>query len=247
MSVSVKRATTAVCVAAALSGCATTYTVNPATGSQETIRYTHGLPTMTEDSASASIAVTPLGFSSAGQLKFGVACFNRSGHTVDFGLENVSLASADGTPLAIFTPKQLERQARNRATAATVFTLVAGGLAGYAAVSNSHYTSRGYVATPHGTTRFSERVYDPGLATAGVALSAAATGATVSLIHDSLDRTLASLNGQMLETTTLDSGSGIGGVVIGVAPRGDYPQTVDVRVSWNGDAHDFRFTITQDR
>ncbi len=235
------------CLAGVLSGCASTLTVNPVTGTLDPVRYERGVPTVTADLRGSSLQVTPLGFDSSGQIEFGVAAYNSGPSPADFGGEDVEMFDAAGRPLRTFSAVELERRARNRARVATAVTLVAGGLAAYGAVSSARYTSHGYVSTPGGVSRFSVRSYDPGTAYAGVALATAGTVATAAAIHGSLDHTLDSINGRMLSRTTIDPGESFGGVAVGEKLKGDLPQDVDVRVSWKGESHDFRFRVAQER
>ena len=114
----------AVCAALAVSACATSYSVQPVAGQNQSIRYVQGQATTFAEGRNGSVQITPLGVNEKGRLVFGVAAFNNGKQSANFGVENMS-AGADGAPLRIFTHAELERMAKNDATIALVATALA--------------------------------------------------------------------------------------------------------------------------
>ena len=132
----------------AVSACATSYTVAPRASAEQEIRYLNGQATTYSDMGNGAVQVTPLGVNEQGRLVFGVAAFNETDKPSNFGIENV-VAGADGVPLRVFTHAEMERQAKNAATAAMVAAVLVGAASAYAAQQNATTTSTYY--TPRGS------------------------------------------------------------------------------------------------
>ena len=240
-----KKIVGALCCATALASCATSYDVKPMTDASETVRYNQGAATTYFDTKDLAVQITPMGFNSQRQITFGVAVVNKTDHTINFGYDNLSMATAAGTPVAIYDRATLERQARNRAMIAASIVAVAGGLSAAAAANDAYSTTNATLYTPHGAYAYHATTYDPAAATAGVAAATAVSGASIYAIQNRLNETIASLNGRILATTTVDPGQSYGGVIVGDRLKGAYPQQVVVKVSEAGVEHGFRFNIAQ--
>jgi hypothetical protein len=226
----------------AVSACATSYTMAPKASADQTIRYVQGQATTYSDMAHGSVQITPIGVNEQGRLVFGVAAFNETDKASNFGIENV-VAGADGAPLRIFTHAEMERQAKNAATAALILTAIAGGAAAYAASQNA--TSTSTYTTPRGT--YTYRHYSPAQAQLGVALATAGTAASAKGIADTLDATLTGLSATVLQTTTIDPDEAFGGQVTTDRVKIPAERSLDamLSVSWNGDMHVFHWDVSK--
>lgn len=225
-----------------VSACATSYAVTPKVGVNQEIRYLQGQATTYSDLEHGAVQVTPLGVNAQGRLVFGVAAFNETDKPSNFGIENV-VAGADGAPLRIFTHAEMERQAKNAATAALVLAVVAGAASAYAAQQNATTTST--YTTPRGT--YSYRHYNPLAAQLGTSIAVAGTAATTAGIASTLDATLTGLSATVLQTTTIDPDEAFGGQVttdrVAIPSQGSLDAMLSV--SWNGDMHVFHWDVTK--
>ena len=232
----------AMAVSMAVSACATSYTVAPRASADQEIRYLQGQATTYSDMDHGAVQVTPLGVNEQGRLVFGVAAFNETDKASNFGIENI-VAGANGAPLRIFTHAEMERQAKNAATAALVLAVVAGAASAYAAQQNA--TSTSTYSTPRGT--YTYRHYNPLAAQVGVSLAAAGTAATTAGIASTLDATLEGLSATVLQTTTVDPDEAFGGQVttdrVAVPSAGSLDAMLSV--SWNGDMHVFHWDVSK--
>jgi len=228
-----------------LTGCATSYSIVPIEGSEGTVRYDKGRATAASQKERGAVRVTPLGVGPDMRITFGIAAFNKGEQSANFGTENIALASQDGTSIHVFTHGELEREAKNAAAAAMIVTALGGAAAAYNAQQNAYSTTTGTVRSSYGgTVSYSSRTYNPGVASLNTAIAGAATGATLLAIDRSLDDTLASLDGRILQTTTIDPGDVYGGQVVSERLKIKVPTPVLVRVAFNGESHEFRFLIS---
>lgn len=226
----------------AVSACATSYTVAPRASADQEIRYLNGQATTYSDMGNGAVQVTPLGVNEQGRLVFGVAAFNETDKPSNFGIENV-VAGADGVPLRVFTHAEMERQAKNAATAAMVAAVLVGAASAYAAQQNATTTSTYY--TPRGT--YSYRHYNPVAAQIGTSVAAVSTAATTAGIASTLDATLQGLSATVLQTTTIDPDEAFGGQVTTDRVKVPAEGSLDamLSVSWNGDMHVFHWDVTK--
>lgn len=186
--------------------------------------------------------MTPLGVNEKGRLVFGVAAFNNASGSTNFGVENM-VATAGGQPLRIFTHAELERMAKNDATIALVAAALAGAGAAYAASQGPTYTST--YTTPRGVYHYQATDHVAQAALAGAAV--AGTALTMKEINDNLDGTLMALQGQILQTTTIDPESSFGGQVITdrVAIPTEGSLDALLTVNWNEDVYQFRWDVSK--
>jgi hypothetical protein len=232
----------ALCAALAVSACATSYAVKPVAGDSQSIRYVQGQATTFAEGRNGSVQVTPLGVNEKGRLVFGVAAFNNAKEPTNFGVENM-IAAAGGEPLRIFTHAELERMAKNDATIALVAAALAGAATAYAASQGPTYTST--YSTPRGVYRYQATDHVAQAALAGAAV--AGTALTMKEINDNLDGTLMALQGQVLQTTTIDPESSFGGQVITdrVAIPSEGSLDALLTVTWNEDVYQFRWDVSK--
>ncbi len=233
-------------LALSTSACATTYSITPVGVAEGDVRYERGQATTSSQKANGAVRVTPIGVGPATRLNFGVAAFNRGDRSANFGTENITVA-VEGQPVRVFSFTELERQAKNAATAAQVVAAIGGVAAAYDATQDSTSTttstvrdSRGrYVGAVNTTTTSS----NSGLEAANAVVIVAATGATLATINRSLNETLDALNGSILQTTTIDPGSTYGGQVVTDKVPLTRPVNVTVTVNFAGERHQFRFRV----
>ncbi len=229
-----------------LCGCATSYVATPMPSSGQQVRFDRGAPTIFSDLATGSIQITSAGYNEDdNRLVFGVAAFNKLGHPVNFGTENITAGSQKGA-LTVYTKEALAHEAKVKATWQAVGTVLAGAAAAYAANENAYHTTHGYIATPYGGASFSATSYDPYAAQLGTAIAAASTAYSLNSIQNSLDQTLSRLSGEMLQTTTVDPGAAVGGVIVIDMPKGKPPQSISAEITFANDKHIVQFIVTRD-
>lgn len=218
------------------------WAIQPVPTGQETVRYDKGVPTLDLEMKDGVVQITPLPLDH-GSLSFGVAVYNDGRQPVNMGTENVSVQF--GTiPVPVFTRETLEKKAKNRAMWASIALAAAGGLAAYGAASQrNHYRST--FVTPRGTYRS----HWSGPSAAGqiqAAAIAAGTGVGIASINNQLDRTLAELGDEIVQTTTVDPGESYAGrIVLAKIKPSKLPARVQVTVNWNGEAYPFTFQIAK--
>lgn len=230
----------------AITGCAKNYAAAPIASADQQVRYTQGVATTSSDKTRGSVQVTPLGYIPAdNRLVFGAAAFNKTAASSNFGLDSVTVTS-NAMRLRTYTRDELAHEAKVKAVWAAVAVAVAGAAAAYSANQNAYRTTNGYVSGPGGTTTFSATTYDPGLAYAGTAVAAAGTGYALASINNSLDNTISHLNGSVLQINTVDPGQSSGGEIVVDMPKAkDFPQPLDISISWNGEVHNFSFKVSE--
>lgn len=239
----------AVAMAAATAACAaTTYSFTPVEADGISVGYNKGVPTSTHIGEHGSVRVSPIGLNPAGRMMFGVAALNTSDHAANLGTESVTMEAA-GASVRVFTHDELERQARNAATAAMILNVVATGVSAYAAQQNATTTSYGTYHSPYGTSTWTSTHYNATAAAIGVTAATTAGAVNQRNIETALDDTLANLGENILQTTTVEPGMSYGGQVVSDRVRMPKEGPLDalVRVNYNGDMHEFRYRITAHR
>ncbi|MEN2786732.1 hypothetical protein ACFOKI_01465 [Sphingomonas qilianensis] len=232
-----------------LPGCATTYSMTPLAEAGQTVRYDQGRATTDQIKRLGSVKVTPVSVAGDGRLVFAVAALNTSGQAVTFGTENITVMDGAGTPVRVFTHDALVRQAKNRATWAAIAVAMVGASAAVAANQNAYRTANGSMTTPGGRVyRYTAQTYDPTAAALGTAAATAGTTAGMIGIRNTLNATLAGLNEEMLQTTTIDSSTAWGGKVVAAKlPGKNWPRDVTVTVAWQGETYPFRFRVAREQ
>jgi hypothetical protein len=232
-----------------LSGCATHYLVDPVAAPNQEVRYDRGTPTTYSEQTNGAVQITPFGIDGRdGRLVFGVAAYNKSQAPSNFGVEDVYMTASGERQLHVFTSDELVREATSRANAATVAVAILGLAAAISAADGATTTTRGRFWTRNGPVRFVSRTHDPGAAFVGAATAAIGTGLVIGSIRNDLDRTIAGISNEILETTTIDPDRSYGGIVVGERlPQPTAPQDVLVTVNFNGEQHQFRYSIVRAR
>ncbi len=241
-----RKALTLVAVSVIIAGCSTTYVTKPVITAGQQLRYNRGTPTTLSEMKSGSVEVSPLGVDKDKRLVFGVAAFNGGSTPQNFGVENLSLSAADGSNVQLLTADELIHRAKRKAAWAAFFYALAGAANAYAATATANTTTMGTVYTPNGPATFVARTYNPALAYAGANAAAAQTQYNIAAVESRLDQTISSVQGQVLQTTTVDPGSSYGGDAVADGLGGDdFPHNLVLTVHWNNEDHIFRFTMTE--
>ncbi|WNO53167.1 hypothetical protein [Stakelama saccharophila] len=236
-------------MATCLSACASTYRITPIAAAGQKVRYEQGVPTTDKIRSNGSVKVTPVKVADNGRLVFAVAALNTSDRPSNFGVQNISVTDAAGGSIHVYDHDELVREAKNRATWAAVAAALAGAGAAVAANQNAYRTTNATMTAPGGRIyTYRARNYDPTAAAVGTAAAAAGTTAAMIGIRDALDKTLAGLHGQILQTTTIDPNTAWGGkVVADKLPGKGWPREVAVKIDWNGERFPFRFRVEKEK
>lgn len=234
------RIVAAVFGASTLSACASSYVMTPYPTEGQTVRYLQGQPTIYAEGQNSSIQVTPLAPNEKSRLLFSVAVLNRSDVQQNFGVENIDL-EADGAEVRVFTVPELERMAKNDATISMVAIALAGGASAYAASAGP--TSTTTVVGPSGVYR--AETTNRALQSLATTAAAANTAQNMNIVAASLDATLQNLGANVLQTTTIDSGSSFGGQVVGdrVSVPSEGELDTSLLIQFAGDSYRVRFGI----
>lgn len=231
-----------------LTGCSTEYIVTPIADNSLSVRYDQGHAIVYSDKKFGAVQITPLGMNGDDRLGFSISALNKSGMPANFGIENVSLLQADGTPGKLFTAVELEHEAKVKAGWQT-FAAVLGAVAeGAAANANAHSTASGIAYTRAGPVSYHVRTYDPAAAQEGMREAGAQLGDNLQAIKTSLNDTMTTIQNHILQTTTVDPGDSYGGIALAdTLSSSKFPQTFALGVNWNGEDHVFRFVVGTDK
>jgi hypothetical protein len=242
-----KTALAALCsVSLVLSGCATHYVVDPIAAENQELRYERGTPTTYSEGERGAVQITPFGVDERdGRLIFGVAAYNKAEAPSNFGLGNIRLATGGGQPIRTYSNDDLVREAQGRAGAAAFAVALIGLAAMVSAADGAETVTRGRAWTRHGPVRLVQRTYDPGSAVFGTIVAGAATGMALGGIRRDLDSTIAGIDDEILDTTTIYPDDSYGGIVVGDRLRTPTPQEVTVSVNFNGEDHLFRYSVAR--
>lgn len=226
-------------------------TASPLTEDGVQMRYNRSIPTLQRDDDLATITVTPLALN-RGRLSFAIAAFNKAPGAINLGVENVTAQLSDGSPVPILTKDDLVRQAKNRAMWAAIAVGVAGGLATYGASYAGTHNYNSSLYTPHGVYRYSGTYVNHTERALAMGAAAAGTGYALSSIQNGLDNLVADLGETVLQTTTVDPGTGYGGVIVvdklrwkpAKGTKGKLAdQNLVLTVSANGHSYPFAFDL----
>jgi len=242
-----KRVLGAAALALLTAGCATSYAIAPQPVAGQGVRYERGTPTVVSVKAHGAVRVSPAAKSYQDRVVLNVVAFNNGPAPANLGYENLSVVASDGTPMRLYTVAELEHEAKTKAAWAAFAVALAGAANTYAAQQSAYSYGYGNVATygRYGSTfsTYSYRAYNPAVANVLTQQSIDRTSADIGQISAALDRTIAGLEGHVLQTTTIDVGQIDGGQVVVEKPRmaRDALSGFTVRVTFNGDTHEFRF------
>jgi hypothetical protein len=212
----------------------------------ETQRYLKGVPTLSLETPTGAVQVTPLPFD-RGHVSVAIAVYNKGDQPFNFGIENIS-ASFGGKPIIVLSSAELQRRAKNRAMWSQIGVALLAGAAAYgASQSFGTSTGSGFVNTPRGIYSWTSTYRDNTAAILGTAAATAAGTAAIVGIQNRLDFTLASLADQIIQTTTVDPDSSYGGrVIIEKDPKAKLPFDFRIAMTLNGVEYPFVFRVTRE-
>jgi hypothetical protein len=213
--------------------------IKPQAESNQVVRFDRGVPTVEEDlpDQQAAVRVVPLPGLDHGSLTFKVAVYNKSHQPFNFGVENIAFDHGD-EHLAVFTKDELEKRAKSRAMWSQIGYAMLAATAAAAQNNNTSITTY----TPRGGV-YRTVINRPGLSDGQLA-SAAAGGGAIALSQIGLQKTLDSLNNEIIQLTTLDPDSGYGGrIVCSKLKKVAVGDVVLLTVSINGEKHLFKFVV----
>jgi len=204
----------------------------------QSIRFDQGWPTIEDDLPLAGVRVLPIEGQMHGGYQFKVAVFNKGPSSINFGAENVSLSYKGSDAIPCWTKDQLAKKAKKKAFWNQMALAMVAGVAAAAQNNNTNITTYG----PRGAV-YHTVIQRPGLSDGQLA-TIAAGGAGIALTQLNLEKTLAALNDDIAQTTTLDPQSGYGGIVVAqklkAAKAGD---EIALRVLVGQEVHLFRFRL----
>ena len=207
----------------------------------QVVRYDRGTPTIEEDlpEQMAAVRVVPLGKLDHGSLTFNVAVYNKSKTTFNFGVENVAFGEGD-LDIGVLSKTDLEKKAKSRAMWSQIGYAAIAGLAAAGQNNNTHITT----ITPRGGV-YHTTINRPGLSDGQIAAVAGGAGA-IALSQVGLQKTLESLDDEIIQTTTLDPESSYGGrIVCAKLKKATIGDTVLLAITINGEKHVFKFVVSK--
>lgn len=211
----------------------------PLASEGQSIRYDHGFATVEDDLPGAGVSVMPARQLDHGSLQFKVAVYNKSAIPVNVGVENVVVSYRD-MPSPCFTVEELTKAAKSRAMWSQIgYAMLAGAAA---AAQNNNTTVTTY--TPRGGV-YRTVINRPGLSD-GQLLAVAGGGAAIAVSQIELQKTVANLNDEIMQTTTLDPQTGYGGRVVARKLKGAKAgDIVSVLVTVGQEVHTFKFKLAK--
>lgn len=211
----------------------------PVQGAGQSVRFDQGRPTVEDDLTGAGVRIVPIEGLDHGSFQFNVAVFNKTEASFNVGVENVTALHGE-TKLACFTKDQLAKKAKKRAMWSQIGYAMLAGAAAAAQNNNTTITT----TTPRGGV-YRTVIQRPGLSDGQIAAVAAGGGA-VALSQIGLQKTLEALDGEIIQTTTLDPQMGYGGRVVVEKLKDAKPgDTLVLDVDAGGEHHKFIFTLTK--
>ena len=211
-------------------------------GDDQGARFIKGVPTIDLPLQNGAVQVRPLGFDHNDTV-FAVAVFNAGAEPSNIALEDMH-ATANGSPIRIWTGQDLARQAKNRATWAELGIAFLSAT-GSALAASQRNTYHGSFVTPHGMYSYSGSY--PSVAGQLQANAIMANGvAAMATIQQRLDFALANIDESVVQRTTVDPGMSYGAIV--VVDKVDYsraPFELRLTVDWNGERYPFAFLLTK--
>lgn len=221
-------------------------TLQPVSVGQETARYDKGVATVSLKTPQGAVEIRPLPLRDGKTLSFNIAVYNQSGRAANFGTENIR-ASFDGMPARVLTAEQLADAAKDKARTKQIGTMVlAGVVAGIASTASTTHTDYRAVHTRHhGTYARAITWEDNTIGTVGAVAAVGVGAAAVVGIDKRLDYTLDQIDGQTLQTTTVNPNASLGGVVtVGLAKEdANRSGMVNLTIDWNGQSYPFTFRL----
>ena len=243
----------ALAAAAALTSCATNYSVEPVATVGQEVRYDNGAPTTESVKIASAVRISPARTSFEDRLELRVASLNLGQEAFDIGPESVRVITSEGRPMRTWTRAMLAREAKSRARWAELAAALSATADSYAASQAADTHTYGAVKATKGRrtadASFKMTTRDDARAIALQQDIDDRTSAEMAAIKDGLAKTLDALDGHMLQRTTVDPGEFSGGIVVVDRPKfaEAEPQSVDVLVTVAGERHRFTFRVGGER
>lgn len=190
------------------------------------VRYFKGAPTYISTMPSSAVGVSVPEQHKGRRIWVAIVALNFSAEATSLGYENVDIRTASGQEAKLVSYDELQHQAKVRAGWATFFAGVAAGLNSYSA---ARWGGSGHIG---GLT-----YYSPVGAQLALDRADAQNAALFTSIAETLDATLARLDGNVLRTTTIDPRTSFGGLVAFDLPKGEGVTDMVAVVTFAGDTH----------
>lgn len=232
-------------LAAGLTGCVTTETVQFRASPQQQSLIRDGNPALISRAKNSIVLVRPATrtFAAGARPIYVVGISNIGPAPVDFRMSNVAVTQVvnqQATALKVMTYEELVQEERNRQIMAAVVVGLAAGANAAAASQAGRYSNTSTVQGPRGTYQVHTTGYSP---TANAIAQANASAQNEAMIGATIERgqqNMAALEGGVLKDNTLLPGEWYGGtmhiapLVSSDAPAKTYTITIEV----GADRHD---------
>ena len=213
---------------AALAGCASIepeYRMVPTGDHNVGVRFSRGNAAMVSNGPAGAVMLLPVRYNATSKMFFALAAFNTSGRPINFGTEDVRIFLEDGSPLYVQDFNYLRHQERVKAQRDINAAWIDAGVEGYLAYQNTE-------GLPDRTRR--QIAYRT---------ASGAYAVDIATIDSRLRHAMSTWGRNVLQTTTIDSGSAFGGYIFAdqlMIPEGTRRQIV-VEVNFAGAP--LRFTL----
>ena len=207
---------------------AESYGVVPAKSPDLLVRYTHGAPILISVMPHGIVQVAPIKSRIDGRLQLSIVAYNSGPSAANLGYENIRITAAEGAPVELYSYDHLKHEANKQATIARIGLVVGAALNGYATGQESRYSPVAAAIDRRTNAEYAQG-WDEG-------------------IQEKLNATMDRLDGDVLQTTTIDPGEAAGGEVVAGKPKltnGLSPR-YDMTVSFNGESHLISFYAAKD-
>jgi hypothetical protein len=198
---------------------AESFGVLPAKSPDLLVRYNHGAPVLISVMPHGIVQISPIKSRIDGRLQLSVVAYNSGPGATNLGYENIRISTADGASLELYSYDHLKHEANKRATISRIGLVVSAAVNGYVSGRESGYSPTA-AAIDRRTNEDDEQAWE-------------------QRIQDKLDTTMEHLDGDVLQTTTIDPGEAAGGEVVAAKPKfnnGLSPR-FDMTVNFNGETH----------
>lgn len=239
-------------IALALSGCATVnYNAEPMALGGQKLTYEQGVGTLASTGKDAVVRAKLVSVNAATkEITIALAVVNNSETAFNVGSENVSAQLEGGESLRVFSASELQAIAKKRAKAAAFAVALAGALETASNQYSATSTTTGTYRSSSGyTSSYTATTTNPYLAARLNRDTQARTSANLEQIDDLLDQKLSRIQGETLQTTTVNPGEVTGGETIIATPKtlstAKAPIEIVVSMKIQNDTHTFRFKIAK--
>lgn len=237
-------------------GCATLVTLSPRPTPEQQVIFLKG----TEHVVSKKENVVSVGLcngvrASGTRPEFIVFLSNKTEEPINFSTENIR-AKANGDDLKVYTYEELQNEVQQQ-YALTMFFVGLGGVArsmnaanaGYqyhsGSIQSHYYGAGGY---GWGSATYSGITYDPDVAQMAQMQAQAQTNAEMAQVANQYKETIANLDANILQKTTLLPETTFGGIVVvekTKCPKKDERNEIEFIVNVEGEFHEFAFQETK--